>query len=103
MPLRDGLAVWPAFVELCERRNLLTHTGGAVLQQYLRNCADNKCKVDAKLGDTLIVDHKYFKDAIKTVAEVGLKLGHVMWRKFLPSDRSQADGDLNKLGMKFNC
>jgi hypothetical protein len=30
MPLTKDLAIWPDFIEICERRNLLTHTGGVI-------------------------------------------------------------------------
>jgi hypothetical protein len=33
--LRVKLPVWPRFVELCERRNLLTHTAGVVSKQNI--------------------------------------------------------------------
>ncbi|MFC2968608.1 hypothetical protein [Acidimangrovimonas pyrenivorans] len=99
MKLREGIDVWPEFVELCERRNLLTHTGGVVSQQYLKVCDQHKCNINKKVGDKLIVDHEYFEKAIETIAEIGTKLGHVMWRKFSPSERETADHDLNDLGM----
>jgi hypothetical protein len=51
VPLRKGLAVWPKFIELCERRNLFTHTNGIVSGQYIKNCCDNKCNVsNIKIG-----------------------------------------------------
>jgi len=38
VPLKKGLTVWPRFIELCERRNLFTHTNGVVSGQYLKVC-----------------------------------------------------------------
>ncbi|MDM9644532.1 hypothetical protein [Rhizobium sp. S163] len=97
--LREGLTIWPDFIELCERRNLLTHTGGVVSQQYLKNCAEHGYKSSAKVGDKLVTDAVYLKAAVKTVSELGLKLGHVLWRKFVEAERSAADSDLNQRGM----
>jgi hypothetical protein len=40
--LREGLEVWPAFVEVTERRNLLVHCGGVVSSHYLSMCRQHK-------------------------------------------------------------
>jgi hypothetical protein len=57
IPLRTNLSVWPRFVELCERRNLITHTGGVVSSQYIANCRAHdvdlsEVKVDTRLSST---------------------------------------------------
>lgn len=101
MKLREGLDVWPDFIELCERRNLLTHTGGVVSEQYLRNCEHHGRKSKHQLGDKLEVDIDYLTSAIDIVSEVGYKLIHTMWRKFLPDERTQADSVLNATGMNL--
>nr|WP_309502972.1 hypothetical protein [uncultured Roseovarius sp.] len=101
MKLREGLDVWPSFIELCERRNLLTHTGGVVSEQYLKNCEQHDIKVKYQVGDKLEVDIQYFKSAIDIVSEVGYKLIHTMWRKFSPDEREQADRVLNETGMNL--
>lgn len=99
MKLREGLDVWPSFIELCERRNLLTHTGGVVSEQYLKNCSEHGVKADSQVGEKLEVDAKYLKSAINIVSEIGYKLIHTMWRKFSPDEREQADRVLNEVGM----
>jgi hypothetical protein len=38
IPFKKDLKIWPKFIELCERRNLLTHTGGIISSQYLQVC-----------------------------------------------------------------
>jgi len=38
IPLRKDLRIWPEFIELCERRNLLLHADGLVSSQYLAVC-----------------------------------------------------------------
>src|SRR5262249_20380427 len=71
IPLRDNLAVWPKFIELCERRNLLSHTGGTVSAQYLAVCkAHGVDVVGLKLGQKLIVTSEYLAEAVRTVYEI---------------------------------
>lgn len=101
MKLRENLDVWPDFIELCERRNLLTHTGGVISEQYLKNCASHGRKTEQRVGDKLEVDIDYFRSAIDIVSEVGYKLIHTMWRKFSPNERGKADGALNEAGMNL--
>ena len=96
--LRGGLDVWPDFIEVCERRNLFTHTGGVVSAQYLSNCEAHKVKLrDIKIGDQLDARPKYFAEAVRVVAEVSIKLLYVFWRKFSPAEIGIADKSLNEL------
>ena len=86
--LRKDLSVWPEFIEICERRNLLTHTNGIVSQQYLDKGKSIGFKIDPnmKVGDRLHVSRKYLNNAAAVFYEVGVKLGHVIWRKVHKSD-----------------
>jgi len=96
--LTQDLPSWPKFIELCERRNLFTHTGGIVTDQYMKNCKTNGCEIsDIVAGQKLDVGPKYFSSAISIVTEIGLKLVHVLWRKFAKSEREEADEDLSGL------
>ncbi len=98
IPLRKDLPVWPRFIELCERRNLLTHTGGVVSAQYLSNCKAHKVDCsDIHLGTRLPVDSNYFSDSVEIIYEMGVKLCHVFWRKFAEKEREQADHSLAEL------
>lgn len=101
MKLRENLDVWPDFIELCERRNLLTHTGGVVSEQYIKNCKEHGRASKSKVGDKLSVDFDYLVSAIEVVAEIGAKLTHTMWRKFSEQEREVADHSLNNYGMKL--
>ena len=97
--LREELPVWPRFIELCERRNLLTHTGGVVSAQYLANCKAQKVDVTGiAVGSKLTVNSRYFSEAVNIVYEIGTKLCHVFWRKFAEEERKEADAALNTLG-----
>jgi hypothetical protein len=96
--LREDLPVWPRFIELCERRNLLTHTGGIVSAQYLANCKEHTCDVtDIQVGGKLTVSRKYFADSVDIIYEICTKLCHVFWRKFAEAEREEADTTLNDL------
>lgn len=96
IPLRKGLDVWPRFVELTERRNLFVHTDGVISSQYIKVCKENgvSWKDEIKLGDELEVTPKYFADAVNIMYEIGVKLAHVLWRKFKIEDLEEADGNL---------
>lgn len=90
--LKVQLHVWPRFVELCERRNLFTHTAGVVSTQYLKNCHEHNCDTDkVTVGQRLTVTPKYFETAVESVYEVGLKLCYVFWRKFNKAESYRAD------------
>jgi hypothetical protein len=100
--LKEGLRVWPAFIELCERRNLFTHTGGIVSNQYLRNCTEHKCNVSGvKVGQRLDVEPSYFQRAVDIIYEIGLKLCYVLWRKFNEVETETADSKFNERCMEL--
>lgn len=96
LPLTKDLHVWPAFIELTERRNLFVHTDGVVSSQYMAVCAQHGCTIDqeVKEGHRLHVPQDYFVAAHRCMAEIGIKLGHVLWRKLLPIERKDADSHL---------
>jgi len=96
MPLTKGLTSWPTFIELTERRNLFVHTDGIVSSQYIDMC--NKygyaLDKDVREGKRLGVPQDYFQEAHRCAYEIGIKLGHVLWRKLFPDERKEADGHL---------
>lgn len=99
IPLRKGLAIWPDFIELTERRNLFVHTDGVVSDQYLRVCREHNVSIDGKrIGDELIVAPKYFYNSYNVIFEIAFKLAHVLWRKFLPDELEEADSNLIAIG-----
>lgn len=99
LPLRKDLDVWPCFVELTERRNLFVHCDGMVSSQYISVCGKFKDAITEKftISDVLNVDAAYFAKAYAALYEIGVKLGHVLWRKLLPNDIGPADSHLNEL------
>jgi len=99
IPLRKDLSIWPRFVELTERRNLFVHCDGIVSSQYLSICGKHGAmpSEDINLGDVLDVDAKYFIEAFHCLFELGVKLGHVLWRKLCPEELESADSHLNNI------
>lgn len=94
--LKEGLPVWPDFVELCERRNLFTHTGGIVSGQYLKVCKANRVDLNhTEIGQRLSANPKYYERAVEIIQEVGMKLCYVLWRKFKQEDVENADSAYN--------
>lgn len=101
--LREGLDIWPDFIELTERRNLFVHSDGIVSRQYLKICNQHnfQFKDPIKLGDRLKVSPNYYDKACDIILEIGIKLAHVIWRKFDPVDREGADRNLNDVACAF--
>jgi hypothetical protein len=85
--LRD-FPEWAKFVEIGQRRNLMTHNGGVVSEQYISNCTNEgyKFTTPPKSGEELPLGTDYFVDAIETLSKVAFMLAHTLWRKLLPSD-----------------
>jgi len=87
-PLNKGLDIFPEFVEITERRNLLVHANGCVSKQYLKVC--NKYKVKGigqiKEGTKLKCNLKYAKRCYEVFFELGVKLGIVLWHKLKPDE-----------------
>lgn len=96
--LRKGLDSWCTFVEATERRNLFVHCEGRVSSQYLDVCRQHDIDCSTRiLGEELTVSQTYFSEVSETVLEIGVKLGHVLWRKLCPEQREDADGSLNQV------
>lgn len=87
--------IWPLFIEVCEHRNLLTHTGGRVSKQYINVCKQEGFKTQKQVGETLTTDMKYLENSINIIHEFGLKIGYYLWRKLTPMEAEAADEHLN--------
>lgn len=96
IPLTKGLKIWPEFIEIFERRNLLAHTSGIVSSQYLNVCKNHKYDVKStKIGDQLEVPQEYYLRSVEVITEFGIKLSQVVWRKLIPSEIDSASRHLN--------
>ncbi len=96
IPLRKDLPIWPAFIEMTERRNLFAHTGGIVSSQYVSICASHDVKLPESInvGDQLDVNSDYFKMTCSCLIEISIKLAQVLWRKLEPTSNKAADRSL---------
>jgi hypothetical protein len=92
--LRKELAVWGDFIELTERRNLFVHNAGIVNSLYLSNCVAAGFTCGTPKGVVLPANEAYLTKAQFVVLEVGIKLGHVLWRKVLPNLAAEAEASL---------
>lgn len=79
---------WGEFIELSQRRNLLTHNGGRVSEQYLLVCDREgyAFKNRPSLGEILGVNGEYRSRAIVVLSKVGFMLAHTLWRKVFPHE-----------------
>jgi len=93
VPLTKGLDALSSFIEITERRNLFVHTDGIVSSQYMAACKAHGASLDPaiKEGRRLRVTPKYFAESCECIHEIGVKLGHVVWRKLFPHEREDAD------------
>ena len=102
MKLSANIPALPTFIEVCERRNLITHTGGRVSPQYIASGKNNEFDIsDVTIGKKLDVQPKYYASAVNAVYEIGAKLCHVLWRKYAKQEREIADDALNELGLSL--
>jgi hypothetical protein len=78
---------WPKFIEAGQRRNLITHCNGIVNAQYIVACKRSGVTLAKKVtpGYQLKVGPKYLQCALDILYEVGVKLGHTLWRTGEPS------------------
>jgi hypothetical protein len=90
---------WAVFVEASQRRNVVAHCDGIVSQQYLENCRRAGCDIPTivSAGSLLEVTDDYLGVCCRVVMEVGVKLGHTLWRKLLPEELSTAERHLDWL------
>jgi hypothetical protein len=95
--LKSDLTAFPKFAEICERRNLLTHTGGIVSAKYIDNCREHGALLPGiELGTKLTVSNEYYSTAVDIICEIGIKLCYVLRRKFAKDERGTADQAMNE-------
>ena len=88
---------WCEFVELGQRRNILTHNGGMVSDQYLVICDREGCKFEKRpiIGEVLQVDVKYFSRALRLLSKIGFMLSHTLWAKVFPKESDVIHESIN--------
>ncbi|MBN2637263.1 MAG: hypothetical protein JXR61_13405 [Prolixibacteraceae bacterium] len=97
--LTTNLPVLPEFVELTQRRNLFVHTNGFTNRQYLeaKRKWNFQSECTEELSEELGANPKYCERAFQVLFEMAVKLTHVLWRKFVPAERENADDHLNQV------
>lgn len=101
--LRPDDSQWGRFVEVTQRRHLCVHSGGKVNDYYLKNCRkQNVQDIDGlKVGDEICVDSTYCSVAFESLYTMGALVGQVLWRKYAPEDRFEADSMLNSISLQL--
>jgi hypothetical protein len=101
--LREADATWEKFIELTERRNLFVHANARVTSQYLRVCKNNKVSLPETccLGARLPAPKEYIEASYSLLAEIGVKLGIILWKKAAPQEQSQADAHLSAVTLNL--
>ncbi len=94
IPLTKDLKIYPSFVEITERRNLLVHANGRVSKQYISECKQHGVKEIDKIreGCVLTCNSDYAQMCYSVFFEMGIKLGLVLWHKLLPSESEKLYG-----------
>jgi len=92
-----GFKEWPEFVELSQRRNIVTHNGGRVSDQYVSVCEREgyKFKERPVSGEILEINAKYFSLANRLLSKVGLMLAFTLWSKVFPGETARLHKYLN--------
>lgn len=90
---------WSLFVETSQRRNLVAHCDGIVSLQYIEMCRREGVEIDKdiKPGSVIQISDAYLGTSCRLIMEVGVKLGHTLWRKVLPENLKAADDHLRML------
>ncbi|WP_139802501.1 hypothetical protein [Aurantimonas sp. 22II-16-19i] len=90
-------------MEIFERRNLFAHSDGVVNKQYINNLKKFSHPDFEKLqiGGHLSAKPKYFNASLRTVAEFGVKLIQICWRKAAKSENENADDMLGNFCLEL--
>lgn len=90
------------FVEICERRNLFTHTAGRVSRQYISTCRQFEIELGENftLGSEAPCTYDYLLTACLTFYELGVRLSQLVWRKISKEELKAADELLNEIGYR---
>jgi len=88
---------WPTFVEISQRRNLMTHNDGRVSPQYIQVCVKEGVKFSPlpEIGVKLDLPGEYMGLANLTIRKVGFMLAHTIWRKIAPSQLNLSNDAIN--------
>lgn len=92
--LREDLPSLKTFLEVCQRRHCIIHSGGLVTQSYIEKLREQDIECKYKVGEKLPIDATYFEKALEVIFEIGFKLIQVLWRKYAPEDNALSDHEI---------
>lgn len=93
-----AFAEWPEFVEMSQRRNLMTHNDGVVSAQYLIVCRREGVvlKDGPAAGDKLELLPIYLARTVFVLSKVAFMLTHTLWKKVFPGEEGKiADSEIS--------
>lgn len=94
--------LYPLFIKICERRNLIVHTSGVVSTQYISECKSAGSNISgANIGEVLDVDADYYRKSVETLFAYGIAILQIVWRKLVPSDIEEASDELNEVSYRL--
>ncbi|WP_175699322.1 hypothetical protein [Burkholderia ambifaria] len=79
---------WKMFIEMSQRRNLITHNDGVVNEQYRQIVKSEGFdeKTFPPIGKRLLVKPEYFMLTCLVLSAVSVMLTHTLWRTVLPDE-----------------
>lgn len=83
--------VYCEFIELTERRNILTHANGKIGDQYLSVCKERGATAAGTKGQILKVDIDYFKKSCDNLLQLAIVIGYWFWTTRAKDERDKAD------------
>ena len=92
-----GFPEWSEFVEMTQRRNVLTHNDGRVSDQYLSTCDREGYSFPKRpaLGEELLIPADYFGKMLRIMTKIGCMLAHTLWSKVFPKESNEMHDSLN--------
>ncbi len=94
--LKKEFVNWPVFIEIMECSDHVVYRNGVVSERYIAVCKEFGVRLGnaVAVGEALPVGPEYFDTACRSLYEMGVKLAHLLWRKFKPEDLEEADKNL---------
>ncbi len=83
--------VYCKFIELTERRNVLTHAAGKIGDQYVNVCRERGVTPAGTKGKELLIDIDYFKDSCDNLLMLAIVIGYWFWTTRSKDERDKAD------------
>jgi len=85
---------WCKYVEITQRRNIITHNDGIINDQYINVCTNNNVLGIGDMGEKLNISYDYLVEAISIIEEVSIKLTQILWRKCFPGEGFSYEFDI---------